>query len=199
MRSRHPLAVSGVGTPGCRRREGRPVFPPLSAHVPKSVHRSVIHILPKEMPHTPYTTTAPNTAAATSLPSLGSSFEPIMVWLPFANMLPMTLRITMAKTEMTMLRRKLYQYFILFSSFSWLPIGAGVPCPCVEGGYDGLHDCCGCCLIGSLGREKRRRSKSSTGLWAVASEITIWRMSCWVVVRRGCVAGRWLWCDRLGG
>ncbi|KAI3475326.1 hypothetical protein L1887_63304 [Cichorium endivia] len=89
-----------------------------------------------------------------------------------------------------MLRRKLYQYFILFSSFSWLPIGAGVPCPCVEGGYDGLHDCCGCCLIGSLGREMRRRSKSSTGLWAVASEITIWRMSCWVVVRRGCVAGQ---------
>jgi len=52
---------------------------------------------------TPYTTTAPKTAAATPLPSLGSSDEPMTVWCPLANMLPMVLRIMMAKMEMTTL------------------------------------------------------------------------------------------------
>lgn len=48
--------------------------------------------------------TAPKTAVATDLPSLGSSAEPMTVWLPEANMAPMVLRIMMAKTEMTTLR-----------------------------------------------------------------------------------------------
>jgi hypothetical protein len=52
---------------------------------------------------TPYTTTAPKTAAATPLPSLGSSDEPMTMWWPLANMLPMVLRIMMAKMEMTTL------------------------------------------------------------------------------------------------
>ena len=47
--------------------------------------------------------TAPKTAAATDLPSLGSSDEPITVWLPAANMAPRVLRIMMAKMEMTTL------------------------------------------------------------------------------------------------
>jgi hypothetical protein len=47
--------------------------------------------------------TAPKTAVATDLPSLGSSAEPMTVWLPEANMAPMVLRIMMAKTEMTTL------------------------------------------------------------------------------------------------
>jgi hypothetical protein len=99
---------------------------------------------------TPYTTTAPKTAAATPLPSLGSSDEPMTMWWPLANMLPMVLRIMMAKMEMTTLLvgrlvsggsfLSVYPYYflpnrILLAAFS----GSDVPCPCVEGGDDGLH------------------------------------------------------------
>lgn len=88
---------------------------------------------------TPYITTAPNTAAATPLPSLGSSLEPIMVWWPLANMLPITLRITMAKMEMTMLFPGPVSFPALFTGRDFVFLL--VPCPCIEGGNDGLHGC----------------------------------------------------------
>jgi hypothetical protein len=72
------------------------------------------------------------------------------MWWPLANMLPMVLRIMMAKMEMTTLLvgrlvsggsfLSVYPYYflpnrILLAAFS----GSDVPCPCVEGGDDGLH------------------------------------------------------------
>lgn len=52
---------------------------------------------------TAYTTTAPNTAVATFLPSGGSSVLPIMLWWFVANMPPIVLKMMMPKMEMTML------------------------------------------------------------------------------------------------
>ncbi|KAF4625946.1 hypothetical protein G7Y89_g12218 [Cudoniella acicularis] len=53
--------------------------------------------------HTAYTMTAEKTVPATAAPSTGSSVEPIMLWWFDLKRAPMTERITMAKTEMTML------------------------------------------------------------------------------------------------
>lgn len=38
--------------------------------------------------------------------------------------------------------------FLHVASFSIFLSGSSVPCPCVEGGNDGLHGCWLCCLIG---------------------------------------------------
>lgn len=58
-----------------------------------------------------------------------------MLWWPLANMLPIALRMTMAKTEMTMLYRQ-YQCTVAHVPKFLL---IAIPCPCVEGGDHGLH------------------------------------------------------------
>ena len=99
-------------------------------------------------------TTAPKTAVATDLPSLGSSDEPMTVWLPEANMAPMVLRIMMAKMEMTTLVvwQSVCDHWrscsCICSKDPFARIACDIPCPCVEGGNDGLHDCWLCCVIG---------------------------------------------------
>ena len=153
--SHRPPAASGVGRPGCRRRRGRPALVSFFVRflgLPARVWTLC------EVMRTPYTTTAPKTAAATPLPSLGSSDEPMTMWWPLANMLPMVLRIMMAKMEMTTLgcrvsscSRAMYIFpaiFLHVASFSISLSRSSVPCPCVEGGTDRLH-----CGRGAAGTE----------------------------------------------
>ena len=113
--SHRPPAASGVGRPGCRRRRGRPALVSFFVRflgLPARVWTLC------EVMRTPYTTTAPKTAAATPLPSLGSSDEPMTMWWPLANMLPMVLRIMMAKMEMTtLLVAGLVEVLVLCTSF----------------------------------------------------------------------------------
>jgi hypothetical protein len=64
----------------------------------------------------------------------------------------MALRIMMAKTEITTLWVIGISAPVLLVSLLLMPPSlfqdCDVPCPCVEGGNDGLHDCWLCCLIG---------------------------------------------------
>jgi hypothetical protein len=59
---------------------------------------------------------------------------------------PIAERIIMAKTEMTTLREQVQSVCVLYNFHLFL--GSGVPCPCIEGRDDGLHDCGGAALSG---------------------------------------------------